>query len=154
MGAGAGSIARWLCERVGRGGHVVATDLDTRFVAAALLHQRNGTVLRHDLLRDQLPEASFELVHVRLMLAWLKNPARGLAKLIAALKPGGWLLAEELDCISVVASGGLEASLAAAVSRVLSALRNLLEDRRVFDAAFGRRTPHGAGVGGTDQGTC
>jgi ubiquinone/menaquinone biosynthesis C-methylase UbiE len=110
VGAGAGSIARWLCERVGRGGHVLATDLDTRFVEAALLHQHNGTVLQHDLLRDRLPEASFELVHARLLLAWLTEPSHGLTKLVAALKPGGLLLAEELDCISVVASGGLEAS--------------------------------------------
>src|SRR5229473_152461 len=91
-GAGAGSIARWLCECVGRGGHVLATDLDTRFVEAALLHRPNGTVLRHDLLRDHLPEASFDLVHARLLLAGLAEPSHGLARLVAALKPGGWLL--------------------------------------------------------------
>ena len=139
VGAGAGSIARWLCERVGRSGHVMATDLDTRFVEATLLHQRNCTVLRHDLLRDHLPEASFDLVHARLLLAGLAEPSHGLARLVAALKPGGWLLAEEMDCISVVASGGLEAGLSASVSRVLSALHTLPEGRRVFDTAFGRR---------------
>jgi ubiquinone/menaquinone biosynthesis C-methylase UbiE len=31
VGAGAGSIARWLARRVGPTGSVVATDLDTRF---------------------------------------------------------------------------------------------------------------------------
>jgi tRNA A58 N-methylase Trm61 len=29
-GAGEGSVARWLSEHVGDGGHVVATDVDTR----------------------------------------------------------------------------------------------------------------------------
>jgi SAM-dependent methyltransferase len=139
VGAGAGSIARWLCERVGRGGHVLATDLDVRFVEAALLHQSNGTVLQHDLLRDRLPEASFDLVHARLLLAWLAEPGRGLARLVAALKPGGWLLAEEMDCISIVASGGREASSAVPVSDVLKALHTLLDGQRAFDAAFGRR---------------
>ena len=33
VGAGGGSIARWLAERVGPSGHVVATDLDVQFVA-------------------------------------------------------------------------------------------------------------------------
>jgi ubiquinone/menaquinone biosynthesis C-methylase UbiE len=33
VGAGGGSIAEWLCDRVGPDGSVVATDLDTRWVA-------------------------------------------------------------------------------------------------------------------------
>ncbi|MGH8922388.1 MAG: SAM-dependent methyltransferase, partial [Actinomycetes bacterium] len=32
VGAGGGSITRWLCDRVGPGGRVLAIDLDTRFV--------------------------------------------------------------------------------------------------------------------------
>src|SRR3954453_13315159 len=31
IGAGGGSVARWLAARVGPGGHVVAVDLDTRW---------------------------------------------------------------------------------------------------------------------------
>jgi tRNA A58 N-methylase Trm61 len=34
VGAGGGSIAEWLCRRVGRKGAVLATDLDTRFLYA------------------------------------------------------------------------------------------------------------------------
>lgn len=30
VGGGGGTIAEWLCQRVGTAGHVVATDLDTR----------------------------------------------------------------------------------------------------------------------------
>jgi SAM-dependent methyltransferase len=138
VGAGAGSIARWLCERVGRGGQVTATDLDTGFVEATLLHQRNARVLRHDLLQDELPEASFDLVHARLLLAWLAEPRCGLARLVAALKPGGWLLAEEMDFISVVADD-VEAAHSATVSRVLSAHHTLLKRNHAFDVALGRR---------------
>ena len=32
VGAGAGSIATWLCDRVGSNGHVLATDIDTQFL--------------------------------------------------------------------------------------------------------------------------
>lgn len=31
IGAGTGSVASWLCERVGGSGHVVATDVETRW---------------------------------------------------------------------------------------------------------------------------
>ena len=32
IGGGGGSIAAWLCERVGDDGHVLATDLETTFL--------------------------------------------------------------------------------------------------------------------------
>ena len=34
VGAGAGSMARWLCERVGPDGRVLAVDLETRYLDA------------------------------------------------------------------------------------------------------------------------
>jgi hypothetical protein len=39
FGAGGGSIAAWLCARVGSTGRVVATDLDTRFLEALECHR-------------------------------------------------------------------------------------------------------------------
>jgi len=50
VGAGGGSIAEWLCDRVGPDGRVVATDLDTRWVAK--LSQPYLEVRVHDLLED------------------------------------------------------------------------------------------------------
>jgi len=38
---------------------------------------------------------------MRLLLAWLPHPALALRRLIAALKPGGWIVAEEMDFGSV-----------------------------------------------------
>src|SRR3954471_5748178 len=32
VGAGGGSVARWLVDAVGSAGHVVATDIDARFI--------------------------------------------------------------------------------------------------------------------------
>ena len=39
IGGGGGSIARWLADKVGESGHVLCTDLDTRYLAGI----RSGT---------------------------------------------------------------------------------------------------------------
>src|SRR5215207_1546091 len=54
VGAGRSSIADWLCRRVGPQGHVLATDLDVRFVEAGVPHT-NLEVRRHDIRFDPLP---------------------------------------------------------------------------------------------------
>src|ERR1700751_4635344 len=61
LGAGVGSIASWLCRQVGRTGPVTATDLDTRWLGE--LSQPNLTVLHHDLLVDEFPDGSFDVIH-------------------------------------------------------------------------------------------
>jgi SAM-dependent methyltransferase len=101
VGAGAGSVARWLCGQVCPGGEVVATDIDTRFLVA--LNDANLRVLCHDITADSLPPAAFDLVHCRLVLAHLPDRQAVLSKLAAALRPGGQLVAEEMDFVSVVA---------------------------------------------------
>jgi 16S rRNA A1518/A1519 N6-dimethyltransferase RsmA/KsgA/DIM1 with predicted DNA glycosylase/AP lyase activity len=56
IGGGGGSIAEWLCRRVGPKGHVVATDLDTRFLEA--LDYDNLEVVRHNIVTDAVPEGT------------------------------------------------------------------------------------------------
>ena len=63
---GGGSIALWLSERVGRRGHVLATDLDTRVLEQ--IARPNLDVMRHDVVRDELDEQRFDVVHARLLL--------------------------------------------------------------------------------------
>jgi SAM-dependent methyltransferase len=99
VGAGGGSIAAWLCGRVGPGGRVVATDIDPRFLEE--LAEPNLEVRRHDIDSDSLPEAAFDLVHARLLLAHLPGRDAVLARLVAALKPGAWILLEEFDSLSM-----------------------------------------------------
>jgi hypothetical protein len=48
VGAGAGSIATWLCHRVGAHGHVVATDLEVKFLT--VLDSPNLEIRHHDIL--------------------------------------------------------------------------------------------------------
>lgn len=98
VGGGGGSIAGWLCDRVGPTGRVVATDLDTRFLER--LGRCNLEVQRHNLVVDPLPKGPFDLVHVRLVLMHIPERETVLSRLIEALRPGGWLLAEEFDSLS------------------------------------------------------
>ena len=98
VGGGGGAIARWLSERVGDGGRVLVTDIDTHFLEA--LEFPNLDVLRHDITRDRLPEGAFDLVHTRMVLIHLPERDDVLRRLVAALKPGGWLVCEEFDAVS------------------------------------------------------
>ncbi|WP_436521010.1 class I SAM-dependent methyltransferase [Actinoplanes sp. HUAS TT8] len=88
VGAGGGSIASWLA---GRGGSVLATDLNPR-------HLRDGegyAVLRHDLSAEPVPAPPWDLIHARLLLSHLPARAEILDRLAAALAPGGTLVTEE-----------------------------------------------------------
>ena len=133
IGAGDGSIARWLCNRVGTTGSVLATDIDTRFLD--LLTAPTLTVRRHDIVIDPLPAERFDLIHARLVLVHLPERERVLERVIAALKPGGWLLTEEFDSVSQASSNEAypwEAPLKSAL-----ALRKIMIERGV-DPGFGR----------------
>jgi SAM-dependent methyltransferase len=94
VGGGAGSIARWLAEQVGSRGRVLATDVDTRF-----LHDHgfdNLQVERHDILTDPLPADAFDLAHERVLLMYLDDPERALARMVGAVRPGGWVMVEAI----------------------------------------------------------
>jgi len=95
VGAGCGSVARWLAKRVGPSGHVLATDLDLRWFHSEQL--ANLECRRHDIRTDPLPGAAFDLIHARLVLVHLPGREEVLGRLVAALKPGGVLLLEDFD---------------------------------------------------------
>lgn len=98
IGGGSGTVARWLSDQVGDTGHVVATDLDTRFLESIV--RPNLDVVRHDITRDALPRDVFDLAHTRMLLIHLREPDEALRRMISALKPGGWLVCEEFDDVS------------------------------------------------------
>jgi SAM-dependent methyltransferase len=93
VGAGRGSVAAWLARRVGPGGHVVATDVDTRLLEPA--PGTNLQVVRHDVLADDLAPDCFDLVHCRSLLVHLADPRRALERMVRWVRPGGVLIAEE-----------------------------------------------------------
>jgi SAM-dependent methyltransferase len=133
VGGGGGSVARWLSERVGAGGRVVVTDIDTRFVEE--LKRPNLEVLCHDITRDPLAEQAFDLIHTRMVLIHLPERDDVLRRLVTALKPGGWLLCEEFDGLSVPPDP--DASPGEIVLKTHDAMRRLNRDRLV-DGRCGR----------------
>jgi SAM-dependent methyltransferase len=96
VGAGAGTIARWLAEVVGPKGRVVATDLSVGLMEDNGLGAVDNVELRtHDIVHDPLPEGEFDLVHSRLVLEHLPARQEALATMARALAPGGWLVVED-----------------------------------------------------------
>jgi SAM-dependent methyltransferase len=101
VGAGGGSIARWLRDRVGPEGKVVAVDLDARF-----FDNEPGIEARElDILTDDFEGDEYDLVHCRLLLHHLRgNQLNALRRMAAALRPGGVLLASECYLGALLAS--------------------------------------------------
>jgi SAM-dependent methyltransferase len=93
VGAGSGSIARWLAERVGPTGSVLATDIDLRFIPSSELGQLE--VARHDVTTDPVPRDRYDLIHARLVMSHLPSRRDVMAHLAEALRPGGWLVIED-----------------------------------------------------------
>jgi SAM-dependent methyltransferase len=136
VGAGAGSIARWLSDRVGPTGVVVAADLDPRFLRAS--SRPNLEVRRHDILSDELESGRYDLVHCRTLLMHLPDPSAALARMAAAVKPGGWLAIEEGDMASFAAADPGHAR-AASFDRISRAITAAMHASRAVDCYFGRR---------------
>ena len=93
MGAGAGSVAYWLAERC-PDGKVVAADIDPRFLDPR--RAGNVEIARMDITREGFPEASFDFIHTRLLLTHLPQRDEILRAAASWLKPGGYLLVEDL----------------------------------------------------------
>ncbi|MBV9499505.1 MAG: methyltransferase domain-containing protein [Acidobacteriaceae bacterium] len=99
VGAGRGSMAVWLAERVGKSGHVMATDIDVTYLER--MNLPNLEIRRHDILKDPLDvlgPSSFDLVCSRLMLFWLAGKQEtAIQRMVECLRPGGWLVDEDGD---------------------------------------------------------
>lgn len=92
LGAGSGSITRWLAERTGPDGAAIAVDLET----GVLEGQPDIEVYDHD-INDGLPvDGPLDLIHARLVLQHLPKREEILKNLAGALAPGGWLVLAEV----------------------------------------------------------
>jgi SAM-dependent methyltransferase len=138
VGAGAGSVARWLADRAGPDGLVVATDADPRFLADAAA--AGVEVRRHDILADPLEPGRYDLVHCRALLCHLPDPGLALRTMAAAVRPGGWLLAEDADYCSLVAADPAHPR-SPRFDAVMHKLLSFIAAGRAFDPFFGRRLP-------------
>jgi SAM-dependent methyltransferase len=137
VGAGGGSIARWLAARVAPAGSVLATDIKPHHISPA----PGLTTTTHDISTDPLPAAAYDLIHARLVLLHLPDRLAILHRLVQALAPGGHLHLEEFDETTygpLIALGELrDTDAAASYARYISAKQHLLETAGV-DLTWGR----------------
>jgi SAM-dependent methyltransferase len=118
IGAGAGSTARWLAERVSKengvspgiaraaAGRVVATDLETRRLGD--LDSCGVEVWQHDIRASELPDGGFDLVHARMLVQHLADKRAAVDRMIRALRPGGVLFLEDTDSLPLFRSAASE----------------------------------------------
>lgn len=98
VGAGTGTVARWLLEEAGAE-EVVALDRDTGALAGlAELAGPRLRVLAADLRDETLHPGRFDLIHARFVLMHLPERRRIVSRLAGWLNPGGRLvLADAVD---------------------------------------------------------
>jgi len=128
VGAGGGSMVEWMASR---GAHVTAIDIDTRYIEH--LASDSITVRRIDLREDELPKAEFDLVHSRLVLEHLADRKPILERLVATLKPGGWMVMEDYDWTGFSFEGDDRA-----LDNVADAILGFMEQAG-FQRDYGRR---------------
>jgi SAM-dependent methyltransferase len=136
VGAGRGSVARWMAERVEPSGHVVAADIDPRFLTA--IDTPGLEVRQHDVLERDFEPGHYDVVHCRALLMHLSSPDLAIRRMAAAVRPGGWLLMEEAD---FGAWGAVDPDYpgATAFDRATRAVWDTLHRLEVMDVRFGRR---------------
>ena len=139
VGAGGPAVPNGLRARVGSDGRVLATDLETRWLAGRV--DPGIEVAVHDVAHDDPPDGGFDLVHARLVLLHVPERVEAVRRMVAALRPGGWLLIEDYDVglqpLLCPDEAGADQRLA---NRVKAEFRQLLLDRGA-DTDLGRRLP-------------
>jgi len=103
LGCGPRGTLELLAERVGVTGHVTGLDFNPEHVAQAreLARERGLAgvhILEGDARHTGLPAASFDLVHARLLLVTIPDPASVVAEMVRLARSGGWVVGDEADC--------------------------------------------------------
>jgi hypothetical protein len=124
IGAGGGSVVRWMAEQVGESGFVLGTDVNLDWIGADMPNQVE--LRRHDVTSDAIPASAYELIHARLVLLHLPGRDQVIERLAAALAPGGWLVLEEFDQI-IAPCPEPTTDVQRAYNRVRNAFSELLE---------------------------
>lgn len=133
VGAGAGSVMKWMGSVVGDG-QVVAVDTNTNHIR----HLSAGPyqIVEGDFLDVSL-DGAFDLAHCRYVLIHNRRSQEMLKKLCALVKPGGFLVIEEPDFTSAKL---LNHAADPAQQRVNNAICRMFEQMQL-DPAFGLGLP-------------
>lgn len=97
IGAGNGDVSVALSQLVGATGRVYSVDIDPRrrneVATKAAIHSQVVAVTQA-VEELALPE-KLDLAFCRFLLLGVRDPALAMAKMAAAVKPGGWVVAQE-----------------------------------------------------------
>jgi SAM-dependent methyltransferase len=130
VGGGGGTIVKWLADKVGPTGSILATDLNTRLLEG--IAQRNVEIRRHDICNDPLPLSTFDLAHARLVLEHVADKRGALRRMAGAIKPGGWIVIEDFEVLPFQAASEHEV-----FPKIIRVMRDVLQ-ATVGDFRFGR----------------
>ena len=135
LGAGAGSILRWMGSQVGPTGLAVGVDKKI-----AYLHKDDSPHVQiyQGSFLDVALEQSFDLLHSRYVLIHNKEEGAILRKLSSLLKPGGWALFEEPDFTSATLQDRKQETPQGRVNRAICQMFINLG----LDPAYALRLPH------------
>ncbi|MBI4663967.1 MAG: methyltransferase domain-containing protein [Verrucomicrobia bacterium] len=147
LGAGAGSMMRWLGNVVGPIGRVVGVDRNTSHLRH--LSDSRFQIIEGDFLEISL-DAAFNLAHCRYVFIHNRGAAQMLTKLAQVLKPRGFLVVEEPDFTSAKL---LNRRGDVSQQRVNNAICRMFEDR-VLDPAHGLSLPEKVAAEGLDIVEC
>lgn len=99
VGCGIGAVTLEMAQRVGPRGQAVGVDADADFIARARQEAaRRGLPVEFEVAQaEALPSGPFDLVFARFLLTHLPDPLAGLRHMVAAARPGGLVVAEDID---------------------------------------------------------
>ncbi len=107
LGCGSGDVAFELAHRVGPDGQVVGIDADAEQLALVRAAAARTGVTNVELLVQDIDSwharPEYDLVYARFVLQHLADPVSTLARMWAAVRPGGALVVEDADFAGLVA---------------------------------------------------
>ncbi|MEV0444313.1 methyltransferase domain-containing protein [Streptomyces spectabilis] len=158
LGAGAGSMARWLAERASHGS-VLAIDTDPRHLDVS--RAPNLSVRRADIADEEFGDAAYDLILARAVLEHLEQPQEVLGRAVRWLAPRGWLVVQDFYYLpSEHAASPVSKALVAGYVRRMEAQGADLGWARHLPSALGRAgltdigssvTPAGPGQSAADD---